>query len=114
MLVTVELPAEDLEHFHLNIHVISHIPKWKANPSTGKLRTRPQRLLTFSLLILPPPLILTYFPRMVEDKYIGIALATSGTLAIGSSFIITKKVRCVLRAAAASVCAAQSAQNFGL
>lgn len=29
---------------------------------------------------------------MVEDKYIGLALAISGTLAIGSSFIITKKV----------------------
>ncbi|KDQ10490.1 hypothetical protein BOTBODRAFT_115820 [Botryobasidium botryosum FD-172 SS1] len=28
---------------------------------------------------------------MVEDKYIGIALAISGTLAIGTSFIITKK-----------------------
>ena len=30
---------------------------------------------------------------MVPDKYIGLALAVSGTLAIGSSFIITKKVR---------------------
>jgi hypothetical protein len=29
---------------------------------------------------------------MVEDKYIGLALAVSGTVAIGSSFIITKKV----------------------
>ncbi|KAH8799184.1 DUF803-domain-containing protein [Flagelloscypha sp. PMI_526] len=28
---------------------------------------------------------------MVEDKYIGLALAISGTLAIGSSFVITKK-----------------------
>jgi len=28
---------------------------------------------------------------MVEDKYIGLALAVSGTVAIGSSFIITKK-----------------------
>jgi hypothetical protein len=33
-------------------------------------------------------------PRAVmQDKYIGIALAVSGTVAIGSSFIITKKVR---------------------
>jgi hypothetical protein len=30
---------------------------------------------------------------MVEDKYVGLALAVSGTVAIGSSFIITKKVR---------------------
>jgi hypothetical protein len=29
---------------------------------------------------------------MVEDKYVGLALAVSGTVAIGSSFIITKKV----------------------
>jgi hypothetical protein len=29
---------------------------------------------------------------MVEDKYIGLALALSGSLAIGTSFIITKKV----------------------
>ncbi|KAF8480443.1 DUF803-domain-containing protein [Russula ochroleuca] len=28
---------------------------------------------------------------MVEDKYVGLALAVSGTVAIGSSFIITKK-----------------------
>jgi hypothetical protein len=28
---------------------------------------------------------------MLEDKYIGLALAVSGTVAIGSSFIITKK-----------------------
>jgi hypothetical protein len=30
---------------------------------------------------------------MVEDKYIGLALAVSSSLAIGTSFIITKKVR---------------------
>jgi hypothetical protein len=30
---------------------------------------------------------------MVDDKYVGLALAVSGTVAIGSSFIITKKVR---------------------
>ena len=30
---------------------------------------------------------------MLEDKYIGIALAFSGSVAIGTSFIITKKVR---------------------
>ncbi|KAH9015897.1 magnesium transporter NIPA-domain-containing protein [Lactarius hengduanensis] len=30
-------------------------------------------------------------PFMLEDKYIGLALAVSGTVAIGSSFIITKK-----------------------
>ena len=29
---------------------------------------------------------------MIEDKYIGLALALSGSLAIGTSFIITKKV----------------------
>lgn len=29
---------------------------------------------------------------MVDDKYIGIALAIGGTFAIGSSFIVTKKV----------------------
>lgn len=29
---------------------------------------------------------------MLEEKYIGLALAVSGTVAIGSSFIITKKV----------------------
>ena len=28
---------------------------------------------------------------MLEDRYIGLALAVSGTVAIGSSFIITKK-----------------------
>jgi hypothetical protein len=33
---------------------------------------------------------------MVEDKYVGLALAVSGTVAIGSSFIITKKVRNIL------------------
>ena len=33
------------------------------------------------------------FPTtMVEDKYIGLALAVSGSVAIGTSFIITKKV----------------------
>lgn len=31
---------------------------------------------------------------MVEDKYIGLALAVSGSLGIGTSFIITKKVSC--------------------
>ncbi len=30
---------------------------------------------------------------VVEDKYIGLALAMLGSLAIGTSFIITKKVR---------------------
>lgn len=30
---------------------------------------------------------------MVEDKYIGLALAVSSSLAIGTSFIITKKVQ---------------------
>ncbi len=30
---------------------------------------------------------------MVEDKYIGLLLAMSSSLAIGTSFIITKKVR---------------------
>jgi hypothetical protein len=29
---------------------------------------------------------------MIEDKYIGLALAVSGSVAIGTSFIITKKV----------------------
>jgi len=29
---------------------------------------------------------------MVEDKYIGLALAVSSSVAIGTSFIITKKV----------------------
>jgi len=33
---------------------------------------------------------------MVEDKYVGLALAVSGTVAIGSSFIITKKVHDIL------------------
>jgi len=28
---------------------------------------------------------------MVDDKYIGLALSVSGSLAIGTSFIITKK-----------------------
>ncbi|KAG9592258.1 hypothetical protein KCU77_g24308, partial [Aureobasidium melanogenum] len=28
---------------------------------------------------------------MVEDKYIGLALAVASTLAIGTSFVITKK-----------------------
>lgn len=32
---------------------------------------------------------------MVDDKYIGLALAVSGSIAIGTSFIITKKV-CLL------------------
>ena len=32
-------------------------------------------------------------PAMIEDKYIGLALAVSSSLAIGTSFIITKKVR---------------------
>ena len=32
---------------------------------------------------------------MVEDKYIGLALAISSSFAIGTSFIITKKVRCL-------------------
>ena len=32
---------------------------------------------------------------MVEDKYVGLALAVSGTVAIGSNFIITKKVRVI-------------------
>ena len=36
---------------------------------------------------------------MLEDKYIGLVLAFSGSLAIGTSFIITKKVcSCVLHA----------------
>jgi magnesium transporter len=30
---------------------------------------------------------------MVDDKWIGLALAVSSSLAIGTSFIITKKVR---------------------
>ena len=34
---------------------------------------------------------------MLEDKYIGLALAVSGTVAIGSSFIITKKVHATPR-----------------
>jgi hypothetical protein len=29
---------------------------------------------------------------MVEDKYIGLALAVSSSVAIGTSYIITKKV----------------------
>lgn len=29
---------------------------------------------------------------MVDDKYIGLALAVSSSIAIGTSFIITKKV----------------------
>ena len=29
---------------------------------------------------------------MLEDKYIGLSLAVSGSLAIGTSFIITKEV----------------------
>jgi len=29
--------------------------------------------------------------EMVEDKYIGLALAVTSTLAIGTSFVITKK-----------------------
>ncbi|KAG6820931.1 hypothetical protein H0H93_009706 [Arthromyces matolae] len=33
-----------------------------------------------------------YFVPMVDDKYIGIALAISGSVLIGTSFIITKKV----------------------
>lgn len=32
------------------------------------------------------------FAGMLEDKYIGLVLAFSGSLAIGTSFIITKKV----------------------
>jgi hypothetical protein len=32
-------------------------------------------------------------PTMIEDKYIGLALAVAGSIAIGTSFIITKKVR---------------------
>ena len=31
----------------------------------------------------------------MEDKYIGLALAVSGSVAIGTSFIITKKVRLI-------------------
>lgn len=34
---------------------------------------------------------------MLDDKYIGLALAVSGNIAIGTSFIITKKV-CVVAA----------------
>lgn len=30
--------------------------------------------------------------KMVEDKYIGLALAVSSSVAIGTSYIITKKV----------------------
>jgi hypothetical protein len=30
---------------------------------------------------------------MVEDKYIGLSLAVTSSLAIGASFVITKKVR---------------------
>ena len=33
---------------------------------------------------------------MVEDRYIGLMLALSSSLAIGTSFILTKKVLCRL------------------
>lgn len=33
---------------------------------------------------------------MVDDKYIGLALAVSSSIAIGTSFIITKKVSYIL------------------
>lgn len=36
---------------------------------------------------------------MVDDKYIGLALALASSLAIGTSFIITKKVYRLLRSA---------------
>jgi hypothetical protein len=32
----------------------------------------------------------------MEDKYIGLIVALSGSVLIGSSFIITKKVSCML------------------
>jgi hypothetical protein len=35
----------------------------------------------------------SYSTAMVDDKYIGLALAVSSSLAIGTSYIITKKVR---------------------
>jgi hypothetical protein len=34
-----------------------------------------------------------FFLTMVDDKYMGIALAVSGTFAIGSSVVVTKKVQ---------------------
>lgn len=34
---------------------------------------------------------------MVDDKYIGLALAVSSSIAIGSSFIITKKASRISR-----------------
>jgi hypothetical protein len=37
------------------------------------------------------------FTDMVEDRYIGLALAFASSFAIGASIIITKKVRCVHR-----------------
>ena len=40
-----------------------------------------------------PPGYGDFLTVMVEDKYIGLTLAVSGNLAIGTSFIITKKVR---------------------
>lgn len=49
-------------------------------------RVKPDRALP-NLSPSPPTLFF-----MVEDKYVGLALAVSGTVAIGSSFIITKKV----------------------
>lgn len=39
---------------------------------------------------------------MVDDKYIGLALACSSSLAIGTSFILTKKVRRLLQLALSS------------
>lgn len=39
------------------------------------------------------PRPLASLKTMVNDKYIGLALAVSSSLAIGTSFIITKKVR---------------------
>lgn len=52
--------------------------------------------LPLALLLSPPfayPLARRRPAVMVEDKWIGLALAMSSSLAIGTSFIITKKVR---------------------
>ena len=39
----------------------------------------------------------SYIPNLTRDKWIGLGLAISSSLAIGTSFIITKKVRRLLR-----------------
>lgn len=65
-----------------------------SHPPITFTRARPGHSLSRPDLSPSPLPSASFF--MVEDKYVGLALAVSGTVAIGSSFIITKKVRDIL------------------